>query len=643
MEAAKILIVEDEIIIARDIENSLQDMGFNVVSLASSGESAMDEAHNKRPDIVLMDIVLKGKMDGIEAAELIRSQFKIPVIFVTAYTDEDMLDRAKITGPFGYIVKPFDDRELRASIEMALYKSRLEAKLMESEERMRLILEGTDEGLWDWDMLSGEITFDDNWPRILGYETGERQFDYKWWEENLHPDSKPVFEKMLGGYLNGRETFYELEYRMRAKSGEYKWIWARGICVSYNKDGTPRKMIGTHRDITDRKRMEEELQKVRKLESIGVLAGGIAHDFNNILMTLWGNIQLVKMNLDPKSENFEMLAESEQGCIRAKGLTGQLLTFARGGAPVKKLVSIGRLIGQSAKFALHDSNVNCQLSIPDELWMARVDQAQISQVLESIIINADQAMPDGGTIKVSAQNFVPETQGRLQGPLLEDGKYIKITIADQGIGIPEDHLPKVFDAYFTTKQKGSGLGLAISYSIIKNHNGYIAVKSSLSEGSTFDVYIRAAEETVLPGPDQEQKLLAGKERVLIMDDDEQMNKLTGKMLKHLGYEVELVGHGDEAVRAYKSEMESDKPFAAVILDLTVPGAMGGEETIKKLLKIDRRVTAIIASGYGNEMAMADFGKYGFQGVIVKPYKIEELKKVLNDVIGRNKKIIRLVK
>jgi PAS domain S-box-containing protein len=395
------------------------------------------------------------------------------------------------------------------------------------------------------------------------------------------------------------------------------------------KDGVVVGVVLVFRDITERQKMEKELQKVEKLESIGILAGGIAHDFNNILTAILGNISLAKIYVKPdEAKVIERLTEAEKASLRAKDLTQQLLTFSKGSAPVKKLTSISELIKDSAGFALRGSNVRCEFSIPDDLWPVEVDEGQINQVINTLIINADQAMPEGGVIKVRAENIMAE---ETRGLALKSGRYIKLSIKDQGIGITMDSLPKVFDPYFSTKHKGSGLGLATAYSIIKNHDGQIIVESELGAGTTFYVYLPASEKEIVTREEVEERLLVGKGKVLLMDDEEIVRKVAGEMLKSIGYEVSFARDGAEAIELYKEARKSSKPFDVVVMDLTVPGGMGGKEAIKRLLEIDPEVKAIVSSGYSNDPIMADFKKYGFSGVVAKPYKVKELSKTLHRV------------
>jgi CheY-like chemotaxis protein len=316
--------------------------------------------------------------------------------------------------------------------------------------------------------------------------------------------------------------------------------------------------------------------------------------------------------------------------MRARDLTQQLLTFSKGGAPIKKTASIDELLKDTTVFTLSGSNVKCKFSIPEDLWSVEIDEGQISQVINNLIINADQAMPEGGTISISAENVIIGAEDVLP---LKEGRYLKIKIQDQGIGIPEEYLQKIFDPYFTTKQKGSGLGLTIAYSIIKNHKGYIAVKSKLGVGSKFSIYLPALEKQIPKKKEAEIRPITGKGKIMVMDDEEIIRTSLGEILTFLGYEPEFARNGEEALATYKKAIDSGQSFDAVILDLTIRGGMGGKETIKKLIEIDPKVKAIVSSGYSTDPVMADFKNYGFRGVVAKPYDIKELSKELDDVIN----------
>jgi len=386
------------------------------------------------------------------------------------------------------------------------------------------------------------------------------------------------------------------------------------------------------RDLTERKKIEEEEQKSQKLESIGILAGGIAHDFNNRLSVILGNAQLARMTLQNKGNIEKYLKNIENGAVLATTLTQQLLTFSRGGEPVKKIHSIKELIKEAVELSLSGSKSSCTFNFPADLWAVEVDEGQLVQVINNLIINADQAMADGGKVEVIAKN-IPKRKKRPH-VALKTGFYIKVSIIDHGIGIPPDDMDRIFDPYFTTKQKGSGLGLAVAYSIIKKHNGVLTVESNLGEGATFHFYLPAIPEYQLSDDEPNEPLYKGKGKVLVMDDEDAILTVIENFLTISGYDVELAKDGAEALEIYKNAKDKEDPFRIVIMDLTVQGGMGGKETIQKLKKVDPHVKAIVSSGYSNDPIMANYKEYGFSGVIAKPYKMKELSRVLHDILAK---------
>lgn len=385
-------------------------------------------------------------------------------------------------------------------------------------------------------------------------------------------------------------------------------------------------------DLTEQKKAETELITRQKLESLGVLAGGLAHDYNNILTGILGNISLAKRFALPGDRVMKRLEQMELAAMKAKDLTQQLLTFARGGAPIKRTTSIARLLERSVNFALLGSNVRCELEIDSDLWASAVDEGQITQVIHNIVLNAVQAMPESGVVTVKASN---EMLAPTDGIPVEPGDFVKISISDVGYGIPKEHLSRIFDPYFTTKQKGSGLGLATAYSIIQKHGGFITADSELGSHTTFVIHIPATDEEPPPDFDFVLPMPSVRHRVLLMDDEEVVREVVGEMLEQLGYAVTLAKDGSEAVQLYAEAMRKQTPFDAVIMDLTIPGGMGGREAILRLLEIDPGVRAIVSSGYSGDVVMSHHERFGFKGVVPKPFKMAELARMLEKVIGED--------
>lgn len=459
-------------------------------------------------------------------------------------------------------------------------------------------------------------------------------------------------EKAVGRPLN--EVFSIIDDKSRtSRENSLESVVRAGSIISFfdntilvAKDGTERiiedsaapifnsesKIIGVvlaFRDMTEKKKMAQDFMKTQQLESLGILAGGIAHDFNNLLTGILGKVSLARIYLEPESKAFKKLEEAEKAYERARDLTQSLLTFSRGDAPKKRTLSIGQLIMNTASFTLSGSNVKCDFSIPDDIWPTDVDEGQISQVLSNLVINADQAMQDGGMINIRLEN-VTASKGEIAP--LKDGRYVRITLEDHGAGIPESNLQKIFDPYFTTKPGGHGLGLATVHSIIRHHDGYISVKSKPGVGTTFCIYLPASENKPDACSDERHTVVRGKEKILVMDDEEIIREVTSEILDNLGYRVAVCCDGEEAIELYNQAVQAVDPFDVVIMDLTIPGGMGGEQAIKKLQQINPEVKAIVSSGYSNDPIIANYSNYGFSGCVVKPYRGEELNEALCAVL-----------
>ncbi len=383
-------------------------------------------------------------------------------------------------------------------------------------------------------------------------------------------------------------------------------------------------------DVTVRKRAEADLLRAEKLELVGLLAGGIAHDFNNMLTGIIGNISLARMYAGDGKKSFEVLSRAERACGQAQSLTQRLLTFSTGGEPVKKIMSIVDLLRENAEFVLSGATSQCTFAIAETLWTVEVDPGQFAQVIQNLIVNANQSMPDGGVINVEAENV---TLSEEDGLPLAPGRHVRISVADHGVGISASLLSKVFDPFFTTKQRGSGLGLATSYSIVKQHGGYITVNSDIDVGSTFHIYLPHVAGDVDAADDDEELTYAGKGRVLIMDDDELVREFSGDALAELGYTVATARDGADAISLYADARASAEPFDLVVLDLTVPGGMGGKDAFMEIRKIEPKVKAIVSSGYSNDPILSNYEQYGFVDAIAKPYKVGKLSEVVHKAIN----------
>ena len=522
-------------------------------------------------------------------------------------------------------------------------------------------------GSWEHNLTTGTVFWSDELFRILGLDPLKDPADFKMFFDMIHPDDRSALKNSIDETVNTGKHF-DIDYRFNLRDGRSRILHAQAE-LRRDETGTQIILSGTGQDITDRKqgeeilrrhreelvklveertselteanarllkeiadreRMEEALLKFHKLESLGILAGGIAHDFNNLLATILSNITLAAYNLKEGRPAFRQLTGAERASLQAKELAQQLLTFSRGGVPVKRTQSITDLVKDAAGFATRGSRIRCEFSISDDLWLVDADEGQLSQVIHNLVINADQSMPEGGLIAVGCENVVL-SPGDV--PLLSPGKYVKITVRDSGVGIHKDHLSKIFDPYFTTKQRGSGLGLATTHSIVKKHGGSISVESEQGVGSIFTIYLPASGNALMAKQVDDSKPKKGTGKILFMDDNVGLQQATSDAFQDLGYSVVCTDDGARTIDLYQGAMRSGAPFDVVLMDLTIRGGMGGEETIKRLLKIDPGVRAIVCSGYSNDPVMADYRRHGFVDVLVKPYNLNQLGEVVYRVMA----------
>jgi PAS domain S-box-containing protein len=615
----KILLVEDHPDSRRNLQRLIAKRGHEVVAVGSAEAAEAALAEHSFPFLIL-DWMLPGK-SGVDLCRELRSQpngEEMFILLVTARADTSDLEQALEAGANDYLTKPLDvglldvritvaERQIREIAE----RNQARAALQDSARTMTNILENTTDGFFAVDSEWKLTYLNPEAEAIIGRKRDE-VLGGSLWEK---------FPEMVGTVF---QTNYEkvmteqvaLEFEASDSSGK-SWFEVH----AYPSNGGVSVFF---RDISERKKSESERLTTSKLESLGTLAGGIAHDLNNILTVISGNIGLAQIEAPSDSGNLlGFLSKAGQAAQHAAHLSSQLLTFSKGGAPLKKVVSIGELLEHSAEFALYGSNLRADFDIAVDLWKAEVDAGQMEQVVNALMLNAREVMPHGGTVRVRARNIVIEQDAN---PLLAAGRYIKVSITDRGTGISEELQTKIFDPYFTTKPTATGLGLAISYSIVKKHGGQLLLESSSPDGSVFSFYLRATEHSVSTPAAR----AAGRpfhynhQRILIMDDEAAIRELTSQLLGTLGYEVTAVPDGLEAVRLYERALRRGEHFQAVILDATVRGGMGGVATIERLRSMDPKVNAIICSGYSDEAALSEFLAYGFRGALPKPFTRSEL-------------------
>jgi two-component system, cell cycle sensor histidine kinase and response regulator CckA len=614
----KILLVEDHPGSRKNLKRLMERRGHEVVAVGTAEEAEVELAAESFPFLIL-DWMLPGK-SGVELCRQLRARPRgdeMFILLVTARADTEDLEQALESGANDYLTKPIDPDLLNVRISVAERQIRelgernqARVALLESARTMANILENTTDGFFAVDSEWRITHFNARAETLLGRIRAE-VLGHKLWEK-LPEQGGSVFE---AHYQRVMEEQIPQEFEASDFSGK---LWYE--VHAYPSNGGVSVFF---RDISERKKIESDRLTTSKLESLGTLAGGIAHDLNNILTVISGNIGLAQIEAAPDSGGLlGYLSKAGQAAQHAAHLSSQLLTFSKGGTPLKKVVSIGELLEHSAEFSFYGSNLRADFDIAVDLWKAEVDAGQIEQVVNALILNAREAMPHGGTVRIRARNVVFDKPDAI----LPEGHYIKITITDRGPGIPDEMWPKIFDPYFTTKSTGTGLGLAISYSIVKKHGGLLSLEDSSPDGSAFAFYLRASDRKVAPPEVRvtERAFHFNHQRVLVMDDEAAIRELTSQLLGTLGYEVTAVPDGLEAVRLYERALRRGEQFQAVILDATVRGGMGGLATIDRLRGMDPKVNAIICSGYSDEAALSEFLAYGFRGALPKPFTRSEL-------------------
>ncbi|MBF0207021.1 MAG: PAS domain S-box protein [Oligoflexia bacterium] len=531
-----------------------------------------------------------------------------------------------------YSFAPIRNKDNKIIGSVVVARDITEQKMAEKEnirkitDRLKLAIDTMKLGVWDMDIVSGNVYWDDRIYEIYGVDKKSTPATFELWQNVLiHPNDREHVMKVISESFRGEEVC-NFEFRIVRPDGLLKHIRASTKMVK-DSNGIPIRTIGINQDITEQKKTEALLLKTEKLGSLAVLVGGIAHDFNNLLCGLFGFIEL-SINCC-KYQDYQsvhsLLLEASKMYSRARDLSQQLLTFSKGGTPIVKVQSLIPIIESSSRFALTGANVSLKFDLAADLWLSDVDENQMSRVIENIIINAKQAMPNGGVINISAKNISIAT------PLpigLKNGNYVCVMIEDQGIGIAPEHMSQIFDPYFTTKQEGNGLGLATVYSIINKHQGTVEVTSTLGEGTTIYLYLPATISS-----DSKIEIGGGcdfhyRGKVLIMDDDKNLQKLHSKYFKNFGATVICAADGDEAIKLFKEASIAGQPFNLVMLDLTIPGGKGGRETILEIRKLDTTCIAIAASGHATDPVIVKTQEYGFNDALIKPYQMKDVIEVL---------------
>lgn len=672
-EALRILILEDMAFDAELEEYELQEAGLRFISKRVMTEKDYIEGlQGFIPHLILSDYDLPQYNGASALAEARRICPDTPFILVTGAIGEDRAIEILTQGAKDYVLKSRLNRlapavqralseaqahkarkkaeeelrethralecqveertaELRAEITT---RKQAEASLRQNEEKLRLALEASSQGTWDWNLIDGELIWSDKCKTLYGLAP-DAAVSYTLFLSLIHPEDRDRIHDAISQSLE-QKADYDVEMRVLWPDGKVRWLASKGHGL-YNDNGQAVRMIGVARDITERRLLEEDLMKARKLEAVGTLAGGIAHDFNNLLAIIQGYVELIRLKTPFNSPAQANLSSIDRAITQGSELTKRLITFSIGGDPVRKLCDIREILNETSVIMLDAASLEHKYDLADEIWPIEVDIEQMRQAIRNLIVNAAEAMPEGGTLTIGAGNVIVRRRDLLPVP---EGRYVRISVEDTGSGIPENDLPHIFDPYFSTKQrgqqKGMGLGLSVCYSIVSRHKGCISVSSQEGRGSAFHIYIPVQSQEKQTGQalSARRHLQAkGRKKVLVMDDEAMIRDITKQLLTVRGYSVETAADGFDAVDLYAKARDAGDAFDMVFLDLTVKGGLGGVPTLQRLLEIDPGVRAVILTGYSNDPVIDNFEQYGFIGAVAKPFTSDKLTHVIESLLS----------
>lgn len=626
-----ILIVEDEGIVGLDIQRRLVNLGYHAPHIAASGSQAIQRALSLRPDLALMDIRLKGGMDGISTAQQIQALLDIPVIFISAYADEDTLRRAKVTEPYAYILKPFEEREIHIAIEMALYKHQMSRKLKESERWLTTTINNIDDGVITTDSEGRVNLINPVATALTGWNDSEAlgqplatiwqiQDEYSRQSDPLlvHQilaGAKTATVEPVGLLISRTGEEIPIQYQAKAIRGQAEQVL--GLVINF-------------RDLRGARKHEAEQQRIQQLEAQQWLLTGVAHEWTNLAASLLTDLTDLQGELPTDSPLHQRLAKVAKGLMRNVTLSGQVAQLPGQEALSTPVVhDLMNRVQQLVKLLFGGSPIQTDFQAAPMLWPVTVDIPLISHALYQLLVNAKEAMADGGRLQVIGENYtLPESAA---SPLLP-GPYLKLLLQDSGPGIAPADLPRVFAEDFTTKPRHSGRGLPIAQQIVQRLAGQIEIQSTPNAGTCVTLYLPATPQAEHAANSSSIKHAERQGRILVMDDEALIREATSALLEYLGYDYEMAKDGEEAVARYQAALRANQPFDVVILDLTVHHGLGGQQTLEQLRALDPSVKAIVSSGYFHDPVVANYQNYGFLGVVSKPYAIDAMSETLHRLI-----------
>ncbi len=631
-----VLIIEDNSSHFELIERSFENASKNYNLMQTSYIKNIKQIYESfKPDIVITDWRLPDG-EGIDVFQIFPEiKDLVPVVIMTGFGNEEYAVKALKAGALDYIVKSDDSfmdtphivertiREWQSTIQLRVKENALSI----SEQKFRSFIEFIPFGFFEIDQEFNLTYYNKIALNLLNLSDREIT-DFKFIDMFCDMSQKLIKEKIRQALDLGKSN----AFRCNIKRKGFINLPVELQFSLLQDDPTIPTFIVIMADITEKVRFEQNQIKENQLSSIGLLAGGIAHDFNNILAAIMGNISLAKLTVDKPADTYPLLDEAEKGCRRAKTLTQQLLTFSKGGAPIKEVTNIVNVIKDSANFVVRGSNVFINYIIDPSISNILVDKGQLSQVIQNIVINSIQSMNNGGQIVIKMKHF---DNRNMTHPDLLRTDYVLISIQDQGSGIRKEDLNMIFNPYFTTKIKGNGLGLTICYSIIKQHDGLIEVSSEIDKGSTFKIYLPALIKKIqLSENDNEKSSIPLKNKsIIVMDDDPMIRDIISKILKRFNYKVDIALHGNDMINKYQDSITRKEKYDLAIMDLTIQGGLGGKETIVQLKEIDPNINAIVISGFSNDPILNQYTDFGFSARLSKPFTLNELMNVVNKVLS----------
>lgn len=631
--ASRILVVEDESIVAFDIQNLLKKLGYEVPAIVSSGEQAVASAAELKPDLVLMDIRLKGKLDGVQAAEQIRSRFDIPLVYLTAYADEATLQRAKVTQPFGYLVKPFGEKELQVAIEVALYKHQMESRLKQSERWLAAVLDSMGDAVIACDALGNISYVNQAFENITGYRRHEVLGRNP---SLLKSGQQPAdFYTALWATITSGQVWRGRFINKRKDGATYiadtiitPLLDERGDIVNY---------IGLQRDVTRDMQIEEQYHRAQKMEAIGQLTAGIAHNFNNVLTVINGFAELIQLQAPPDDPLQELAEGILRSGRRAADLVRQLLAFSRKQTVQPQVLNLNSLIIRmdDSLLPILGEHIQVAKKLAPDLWLTEIDPTQIEQAILNLAINARDAMPGGGRLTIQTANLLSNDEYAARPPEVGAGEYVLLTVSDTGTGMSNEVKAHLFEPFFTTKEvgQGTGLGLAAVHGIVTQHAGFISVTSAEGRGATFRIYLPRAKEPATPAnPAATATSPSGAETILLVEDNEYVRELARRVLESHGYAVLEAPDGPAALQL---ALRHSGPIHLLLTDVVMPG-MSGRDLARELAGTLPGVRSLFMSGYAEEAAahhgVLDAGAEFLQ----KPFSPSALARKVRHVLDRGK-------